>query len=142
MRQRRLKAPVSFPVAHNHGMSRGVNRDFVFGPQEREHVVRLLREYEGFCGVRVHRDCPKTQRGPAARDFGGGQGGEASASPQRAATAEPTQATTEKAAARRGFLTHIRGTLVKGMLAQAGRTQTKTGPGRSPPRDRQRPSTH
>ncbi|MEN9677979.1 MAG: hypothetical protein RIS76_3875, partial [Verrucomicrobiota bacterium] len=35
MRQRRLKAPVSFPIAHYHCMSRVVNRDFVFGPQER-----------------------------------------------------------------------------------------------------------
>ncbi|MEN9674743.1 MAG: hypothetical protein RIS76_639, partial [Verrucomicrobiota bacterium] len=33
MRQRRLKAPVSFPIAHYHCMSRVVNRDFVFGPQ-------------------------------------------------------------------------------------------------------------
>ena len=57
MRQRRLKAPPSFPVAHYHCMSRVVNRDFVFGPQEREHFVRLLREYERFCGVRVLTYC-------------------------------------------------------------------------------------
>ncbi|MBN8246082.1 MAG: transposase [Verrucomicrobia bacterium] len=57
MRQRRLKAPASFPVAHYHCVSRVVNRDFVFGPQEREEFVRLLREYERFCGVRVLTYC-------------------------------------------------------------------------------------
>ena len=41
--------------------------------------------------------------GPAARDFGRGQGGEAGASPQRAVTAEPTPATGKRPAARRGF---------------------------------------
>jgi len=53
MRQRRLKAPASFPVAHYHCLSRVVNRDFVFDPQEREQFVHLLREYECFCGVSV-----------------------------------------------------------------------------------------
>lgn len=57
MRQRRLKAPVSFPIAHYHCISRVVNRDFVFGPQEREQFVSLLREYERFCGVRVLTFC-------------------------------------------------------------------------------------
>ena len=57
MRQRRLKAPASYPVAHYHCMSRVVNRDFVFGPLEREYFVRLLREYERFCGVRVLTYC-------------------------------------------------------------------------------------
>lgn len=57
MRQRRLKAPASFPVADYHCMSRVLNRDFVFGPPEREQFVRLLREYERFCGVRVLTFC-------------------------------------------------------------------------------------
>lgn len=57
MRQRRLKAPPTFPIAHYHCLSRVVNRDFVFGDQEREHFVRLLREYETFCGVRVLTFC-------------------------------------------------------------------------------------
>lgn len=57
MRQRRLKAPASFPVAHYHCLSRVVNRDFVFGPAEREQFVRLLHEYERFCGVRVLTYC-------------------------------------------------------------------------------------
>ncbi|MBX3731055.1 MAG: transposase [Verrucomicrobiae bacterium] len=51
--QRRLKAPTAFPVAHDHCMLRVVNRDFVFGPQEREHFVRLLRAYERVCSVSV-----------------------------------------------------------------------------------------
>src|SRR5882724_12751801 len=49
------------------------------------------------------RACLKTTRGPAARDFGCGQGGEAGASPQSAVTAEPTQAAGKSAAARRVF---------------------------------------
>jgi len=53
-------------------------------------------------GVReVLRACLKTTRGAAARDFDCGQGGEAGASPQRAVTAKPTQATGERPAARR-----------------------------------------
>ena len=49
------------------------------------------------------RACLKTQRGPAAREFGGGKGGEAGASPKRAATAESTRATGKRPAARRVF---------------------------------------
>ena len=62
------------------------------------------------------RACLKTTRGAAARDFGCGQGGEAGASPQRAACravvlpcgrrlvrAEPTQAADTRPAARRVF---------------------------------------
>src|SRR5882672_8868399 len=45
------------------------------------------------------RACLKIEWGPAARDFGGGQGGEVGASPQRAVTAEPTQATGKRSAA-------------------------------------------
>lgn len=57
MRPRRLKAPASYPIAHYHCVSRVVNRDFLFGPQEREQFIRLLREYERFCGVRVLTFC-------------------------------------------------------------------------------------
>ncbi len=49
------------------------------------------------------RACLKILKGAAARDFGCGQGGEAGASPQRAVTAEPTQATGKRPAARRVF---------------------------------------
>ncbi len=49
------------------------------------------------------RACPETPRGPAARHFGGGQGGEAGASPSRGRgmTADPTPPTAKRAAARR-----------------------------------------
>jgi hypothetical protein len=47
--------------------------------------------------------CLKIERGPAARDFGCGQGGEVRASPQRAVRAEPTMATSKRPAARRVF---------------------------------------
>src|SRR6185436_8069024 len=49
------------------------------------------------------RACLKTAWGPAARDFGFGQGGESGASPQRAVTLEPTQSKGKRAAARRVF---------------------------------------
>src|SRR2546421_5351407 len=49
------------------------------------------------------RACLKIPWGPAAGDFGGGQGGEAGASPQRAVTAEPTRAAAKRSAARRVF---------------------------------------
>src|SRR5436190_9623214 len=47
------------------------------------------------------RACLKIAWGPAARDFGGGQGGETGASPQRAVTVEPTPAAAKRSAARR-----------------------------------------
>src|SRR5260370_847196 len=49
------------------------------------------------------RACFKIGRGPAARDFGRGQGGEFRASPQRAVRSEPTPATGKRPAARRVF---------------------------------------
>ncbi len=49
------------------------------------------------------RACFKIAWGPAASDFGCGQGGEAGASPQRAVTAESTQAADKRPAARRVF---------------------------------------
>jgi REP element-mobilizing transposase RayT len=57
MRLRRLKAPAAHPVAYYHCLSRVVNRDFVFGPVEKEHFRLLMREYEAFCGVRVLTYC-------------------------------------------------------------------------------------
>lgn len=57
MRQRRLKAPASFPLAYYHCLSRVVDCQFVFGDAEREQFVRYLREYEAFCGVRVMTYC-------------------------------------------------------------------------------------
>ena len=49
------------------------------------------------------RACFRIALGPAARDFGCGQGGEAGASPKRAVTGEPTRATAKRTAARRVF---------------------------------------
>ncbi len=57
MRQPRLKAPANHPVAHYHCLSRVVDRQFVFGPLEREQFVRYMREYEAFCGVRILTYC-------------------------------------------------------------------------------------
>jgi len=49
------------------------------------------------------RVCLEMGRGPAAGDFGGGQGGEVGASPQRAAMTEPTPDAAKRPAARRVF---------------------------------------
>lgn len=57
MRLRRLKAPANHPVAYYHCLSRVVNREFVFGPTEKEQFILLMREYEAFCGVRVLTYC-------------------------------------------------------------------------------------
>ena len=59
MRQRRLKAPANSysDTAFYHCISRVVNRDFVFGDDEREEFVRLMRVYERLCGVRVVTYC-------------------------------------------------------------------------------------
>ncbi len=53
--------------------------------------------------VKGLRACFKIEKGPAARDFGCGQGGETGASPQRAVTVEPTLAAGKRPAARRVF---------------------------------------
>jgi REP element-mobilizing transposase RayT len=57
MRQPRLKAPTSHPVAYYHCISRVVDRQFVLGETEKEQFVSLMREYEMFCGVRVLTFC-------------------------------------------------------------------------------------
>ena len=57
MRQARLKAPPSSPVAYYHCLSRVVDRQFVFGEREKERFVGFMREYEAFCGVRVITFC-------------------------------------------------------------------------------------
>ena len=59
MRQRRLKAPdvAVSDTAYYHCVSRVVNRDFVFGPAEKQAFVRFMRMYERFCGLRVVAYC-------------------------------------------------------------------------------------
>ena len=63
-------------------------------------TFRVIIEGEAEAELRA---CLKIERGPAAADFAGGQGGEARASPLRAVRAEPTQATGKSRAARRVF---------------------------------------
>ncbi|HAB18938.1 MAG TPA: transposase [Verrucomicrobiota bacterium] len=57
MRLPRLKAPEGHTVAYYHCLSRVVDRQFVLGEVEREQFVRLMREYEAFCGVRILTYC-------------------------------------------------------------------------------------
>ena len=53
MRLARLKAPPDAPTAYYHCISRVVDRRFIFGPEEKERFVKLMRLYEAFCGVHV-----------------------------------------------------------------------------------------
>lgn len=57
MRRPRFKAPPEHPLAYYHCISRVVDRQFVFGPEEKEQFVAFLRLYERFCGVRVVTYC-------------------------------------------------------------------------------------
>ena len=57
MRQTRLKAPPELPAAYYHCISRVVNREFVFGEEEKEMFVKLMRRWEKFCRVRVITFC-------------------------------------------------------------------------------------
>ncbi len=57
MRQARFKAPEDHEVAYYHCISRVVNREFVFGSEEREQFVEMMRCYEHFSGVRVLTYC-------------------------------------------------------------------------------------
>lgn len=53
MRQPRLKVPADRPVGYYHCLSRVVDRHFIFEEPEKEHFVKLMREYEAFCEVEV-----------------------------------------------------------------------------------------
>ena len=57
MRMARLRIPEDRPVGYYHCISRVVDRRFIFEDHEKEHFVRLLREYERFCRVRVLTFC-------------------------------------------------------------------------------------
>ena len=48
---------VAPPVAIYHVVSRVVDRQFVFGPEEKEHLRMLLRMYERFSGCRILSYC-------------------------------------------------------------------------------------
>jgi glycerophosphoryl diester phosphodiesterase len=49
----RLKVPQDRPVGFYHCVSRIVDRVFRLEEVEKEHFVKLMREYEEFCEVRV-----------------------------------------------------------------------------------------
>ncbi|MGE3311874.1 MAG: transposase [Limisphaerales bacterium] len=53
----RLRIPEDRPLGYYHCVSRVVDRRFIFDEQEKEHFVRLMREYEKFCRVRVLTFC-------------------------------------------------------------------------------------
>ena len=57
MRRPRFKAPPEHPLAYYHCISRVVDRQFVFGPAEKEQFIEFMRLYERFCGVRVVTYC-------------------------------------------------------------------------------------
>lgn len=57
MRRPRLKAPAGLEVAYYHCVSRVVGRELVFGGEEKEMFVRLVRSYERLCGLRVVGYC-------------------------------------------------------------------------------------
>jgi len=57
MRRPRFKAPPEHPLAYYHCISRVVDRQFVFGAEEKEQFVEFMRLYERFCGVRVVTYC-------------------------------------------------------------------------------------
>ena len=57
MRQTRLKTPPDHPAGYYHCISRVVDRRFVFGEEEKEMFVKLMRRWEKFCRVRVITFC-------------------------------------------------------------------------------------
>jgi len=58
MRQNRFISPsAEKSSAIYHCVSRVVDRDFKFGPKEKDVFVRMMREYEAFCGVQVLAFC-------------------------------------------------------------------------------------
>ncbi len=57
MRLRRSKADPEAAVGYYHCISRVVNREFLFGTQEKERFVAFMRAYELFCGVHVVTCC-------------------------------------------------------------------------------------
>ena len=57
MRLPRLKPPPDHPFAYYHCISRVVDRDFKFGPADKDRFVALMEEYAQFCGVRIVTYC-------------------------------------------------------------------------------------
>lgn len=57
MSRPRILAPPHFPIAYYHCVSRVVDRQFIFGPEEKKIFLSLMEEYSQFCGVRVTSYC-------------------------------------------------------------------------------------
>ena len=57
MRKPRLLIPDSFSCGVYHVVSRATNREFIFGDDEKEHLVRLMKRYATFSGIRVLTFC-------------------------------------------------------------------------------------
>jgi len=58
MRQKRFISPSAESTASiYHCISRVVDRDFKFGPKEKNVFIRMMREYEAFCDVQVLAFC-------------------------------------------------------------------------------------
>lgn len=57
MRQPRIKAPPHHPLAYYHCVSRVVDQQFKFGPDEMDLFISLMSEYAEFCGVHVESYC-------------------------------------------------------------------------------------
>ena len=58
MRQARFLSPsAEISLSLYHCISRVVDRQFVLGREEKDMFVRMMRQYETFCGVRVLSYC-------------------------------------------------------------------------------------
>lgn len=57
MRQPRIKAPPHHPIAYYHCVSRVVDKQFKFGPVEKDQFVAIMEEYAQFCGVNIVSYC-------------------------------------------------------------------------------------
>jgi len=57
MRTVRFKADKDQDQAYYHCVSRVVDRRFVLGEVEKERFVKIMRNYEDFCGVRILTFC-------------------------------------------------------------------------------------
>ena len=52
-----MKEPVASPGAYHHCVSRVADGEFILGDKEKDHLVKLMREYERFCGLHVLAYC-------------------------------------------------------------------------------------
>ena len=57
MSRPRILAPPHFSIAYYHCISRVVDRQFIFGPEEKHLFLSLMEEYSQFCGVRITSYC-------------------------------------------------------------------------------------